>query len=243
MTAELSVWEQVERSPQMARVAFDRLDEALNMVLPGSDTHERYKDGNDVGLAAVIGRDYVGQGDYNPFLYSSLTPLRFMADNRQTHPEAWEPQEERDLAILGRAIPEGMGRFTVFALAKINTLTYNIATSSCEKKVTIEFGQIGLAGGIRLRQSLVGASGLWEVHDHMAGHVLVQEIDREENTDTTDRTADDLAEEIEAMVDAIQSFHPDIEPTDLSRSQIVDLVGASDSVIAQVHTNFLRRLK
>ncbi len=47
----------VEQYPHAAEVAFARLEEAVNMVLPGSDCHDRYLGAEAVGLAVVIAKD------------------------------------------------------------------------------------------------------------------------------------------------------------------------------------------
>src|ERR1039458_8484352 len=115
--------ELVEQHPETAGAVFNRLDGALNKVLLGISTPERYESLGEVGLALVVGRDgFLKQ--YSPFDPRTPRALSFMADNRLTHPGAWEPKPI-DEELLGSVIPEGMGRFTAFALAKINVMAAN----------------------------------------------------------------------------------------------------------------------
>jgi hypothetical protein len=162
----------VEEHPEMANEAFARVEGALNLVLPGSDTHARYQGIEEVGLAVVVGRDADPPLSFNPFDPATPTRLSFMADNRQLRPGAWEPSS-KDKMILGGAVPESMGRFTAYALAKINQIAGSERIVSYDpRKVSNETGRIGLAGAKWLDGALVGASGLWEVHDHVAPESL-----------------------------------------------------------------------
>lgn len=225
--------ERVEQRPVAAANAFARLDGALNLVLPGSDTHERYEAIAEVGLAVVIGTDDSRQ-NYSPLDPLELSRLSFMADNRQAHPEAWEPRDT-DTDILGGAIPAGMGRFTAFALAKINAVNASDDIKSHrEDIVSIEPGKIGLAGGRWIGESLIGVSGLWEVHDHIAAQMYVDEFWLEIGSDTSQRTADDFAEEIEPVLARVKSLHPNAKAADLKRHQVAELLLMTDGLVARM---------
>jgi len=227
--------ERVEQHPLAADNTFARLDRALNLVLPGSDTHERYESIEEVGLAVVIAISGLRQ-QYNPFNPTERLPLSFMADNRDTHPGAWEPKDT-DAEILGGTIQEGVGRFTAYALAKINTVSASDDDRSYrEDTVSIGPGRIGIAGGRWVGQSLVGVSGLWEVHDHITAGIYVDEFWLELDSDTSQRTADNLAEEIEPVLACIKSLHQDVEAADLSRKQIAELLLMADGVMSRFRT-------
>jgi len=236
--------ERVEYDPGAAQDAFDRVEGALNLLLPGSDTHKRYDGIEAVGLAAVLARDCVEPDAYNPLDPTTPERVSFMADNQFAHPEAWTPQEI-DEGLLGGIMPEGMGRFTVFALAKINTLTFDDTLWSFrEEGVSIAPGRVGFAGGQHLRNSFLVLSGLWEVHDHIVGKFLRNEIELEvefepdENVETTGRTAEDLADEIRPALEIVRSLHPHKEADELTRQEVGVVLTAAN---VRVEDLLLRR--
>jgi hypothetical protein len=219
----MSLVETVEGYPSQAQVAFQRINEAVNLVFPGSDSHDRYRDIGEVGLAIVVAQDWVERDSYNPFNPETLERLAFHATNQDTHGEAWTPKDT-DEGMLGGTVPEGMGRFTAFALAKINGLLDHHFVSSVRPSIAIARGKVGLAGGQRLYgRTLLGTSGLWEVHDHFVGRVFEDELEIEVYG-RPGRTVDDTAGKIEAVVGRIQKLHEGVDAASLSRSAIEELV-------------------
>lgn len=212
--------ERVECQPDVADAVFARVDGAINMVLPGSDTHKRYRKIESVGLALAVGRE-IGPGEsYSPFDPATMGRLSFFANNYDSHPEAWGPVET-DADVLGGPIPEGMGRFTAFALAKLNTLSSTFEKSSVRTDmVSIEPGKVGLAGAQRTGRAMLSVSGLWEIHDHLVGRLYADELGREHDPEAEQRTADELAGEFERAVGIIKAFHGPIEAADLSRKAL-----------------------
>src|SRR3990167_9355918 len=78
-----SLVEHVELRPSAAKVAFDRTEQALNLLLPNSDAHSsRYKSVGSVGLAVVIARDDVLPNSYNPLDPAAQGRTLFRANNR-----------------------------------------------------------------------------------------------------------------------------------------------------------------
>jgi hypothetical protein len=227
-----SLAQEVQHDPVAAKGVFTRVEAALNLILPGSRVHRRYHDIGGVGLALVIGRDSVEHGAYNPLDPTTPKKLSLMADNRQSQPEAWQPLEA-DEEWLGGVAPEGMGRFTAFALGKINALTYNTAQGShCPEGISIAPGRVGFAGGQRIASSLLAFSGLWEVHDHIAGRVYVDEMAREKDPDVLPRTSDELAADMEEIIDGIHALHAGVEAADLSRSEVSGLLVVTNVILA-----------
>lgn len=229
-----SLAEHVELRPSAAKVAYDRTEQALNLVLPDSDAYSsRYKSLGSVGLAVVIARDNVPPNSYNPLDPDTSRRTLSRASNRWSRPMAWELNGTEEEA-LGAPVPEGMGKFTAFALAKINALTTNDAGSSYRSdRINIEPGQVGYAGGIRVDETLLGVSGLWEVHDHVAARVYANEVMREVTTDTAGRTADDLAGVIVPIFDRIKMLHGSTDAIDLDRSRHGHLLVAADEITSQ----------
>lgn len=209
---------------------FTNIDAALNIVLPGSNTHKRYQGVGEVGLALVVASDF-GRLSYSPFDPTVLERLAFKGDNQETHPAAWEPKDtdERD---LGGAIPEGMGRYIAFALAKINTLTSSSKQSShSPDKVSIAPGKVGIAGAQWISRAFLGASGLWEVHDHIVTDVFADEIADTTLLHNLPRTAEDIAADLESMFARIRLLHPNTEAANLNRSEVARLLVRVDEVV------------
>ncbi len=227
------VAELVEEYPQIAEGVFGSLDGALNKVLPGIKTPERYEEIGEVGLALVVGRDSP-LSQYNPFNPRTLRMLSFMADNRLTHPGAWDPKAT-DEELLGGTIPEGMGRFTAFALAKINAMADSgrpNLTSHEVRGISIAPGKVGFAGGVYLARSLVGVSGLWEVHDHVSAGIFTNEMVRASTGEVTPtRTDDELAEIIEPLFERVTFLHEGVSADDLSRGDVKVLLEKIDKEI------------
>lgn len=214
----------VEQYPQAAEVAFARLEEAVNLVLPGSDCHDRYLGAEAVGLAVVVAKDLKIPDLYSPLDSASIGRVSFMANNRLKHPDVWTPLETDEKA-LGGVLPEGMGRFVGFGLAKINTLTYPDSGDSSfrEKDVKIGPGRVGFAGGRRIG-GLMAFSGLWEVHDYALNEIYIDEIVNGNRAVPNFRTVDELAGRVEATIGAIQLLHAGKKASELSRSEIAKLL-------------------
>ncbi|MFI5271019.1 MAG: hypothetical protein ACHQT9_03180 [Candidatus Saccharimonadales bacterium] len=223
-----------ELYPDAPQAAFDKLEQALNMVLPGSDTHERYLDVGEVGLAAVIAVDPpVEAHNYSPFDPTTPSRLAFMANNQDLRPSAWEPKST-DETVLGGPIPIGMGRFTAFAIAKVNWIAIsNDVQSYNVDRASIEPGAVGIAGGIWNAGSLEAVSGLWEVHDHMGVKLLEAETYKEVEGNDPERTADDIAADVEAIIHKIKSFHEGVSAADLSREDVFNVLRMLDGYMAR----------
>lgn len=229
--ARIELAELVEQHPGTAGDVFTRLDEALNAVLPGSDTHERYEGIQEVGLAVVVARDALRQS-YSPLDPETPAKLSFMGDNRQEHLAAWE-LKDTDEAVIGGAIPAGIGRFTAYALAKINAMTgesNNDIASYSARQASIAPGKVGIAGGRWIMNSLVGVSGLWEVHDHLVAGIFADEMDKAAVTGTPLRTADELAADIEPLLASVKSLHSGTSAADLSRDEVARLLRAMNGM-------------
>jgi hypothetical protein len=227
-----NIAELTEAYPQIAEDVFNRLDGALNKVLPGIKTPERYEEIGEVGLALVVGRDGF-LSSYNPLHPRTPNVLSFMADNRLTHPDAWQPKET-DEEIIGGVIPEGMGRFTAFALAKINAMaeSENPTLSSHAVGISNQPGKVSYAGGIYIAHSLVGVSGLWEVHDHVTSGIFTDEMVKQSAGDFPfTRTADELAADIEPIFAKVTSLHEGVAADDLNRQQVGLLLDRIDEEI------------
>ncbi|HLC91899.1 MAG TPA: hypothetical protein VJC09_02505 [Candidatus Saccharimonadales bacterium] len=150
-----------------------------------------------------------------------------------SRPETWQLNGTEE-EMLGAAVPDGMGKYTAFALSKINALTTNDASSSYRlDKINIEPGQVGFAGGIRVDEALLGVSGLWEVHDHVVSRVYANEVIREVTTDTAGWTANDLAGVIVPIFDRIKLLHGSTDAIDLDRSGHGHLLVAADEITTQ----------
>lgn len=221
-----------ERDPALAQATFEHVEEALNRVLPSSNVHERYRNGEPVGLALVIAPDVYEPDVYNPLDPTTPDRVTFMTDNRNAaNAKAWESQPT-DAEVLQGDIPEGMGRFTAFALAKINALGASTARSSFRADtISVAPGQVGYAGGRRIGRSLQAASGLWEVHDDVTNQLYAHELVLASEPATAPRTTDNIAETMEELFTRIHSLHDGAEAKDLSRRQVADLLIEADRLV------------
>lgn len=217
--SRISLAQRVEQHPAAAETAFTRLDDALNLVLPGSDTHARYRVAEQIGLALVVSK--VGLANsLNPLFKSTPEKLAFMGSNRWLRPGPWESQET-DSELLGREVPEELGRFAAFALAKVNGMTISKRDSSYyPRSIRIAPGTVGFAGGRRIEQSLAATSGLWEVHDHIMTQIYADEVALELKPDTSQRNADDLAAEVEPVLEQVQKIHLPVRAEDIAHADI-----------------------
>ena len=196
----------VERKPDLARDAFYNLEGALNLLLPGSSLHERYRDVAEIALAGVIARD-AHLPIYSPLDPDTPSRVSCLITNRGLHPSAWEPKDT-DAETLGGPVPPELGRFAAFVLAKINWLTQTMEPNSFDpKRISIEPGMVGIAGGLHIASSLAGTSGLWEVHDHVATHIWVREILSANRNGSSANNADQLAGYIEPIFERVRLAH------------------------------------
>lgn len=221
----------IRRHPEAANRAFDRLDGALNLVLPGSDTHERYADVEEVGLALAIGAGRVPMDAYNPLKPTTLRRLAFFRTNRDLHPRAWEPKSSDD-ELLGGEVPDALGRFGAFALAKINNLTFTgLDWSYDPSRLAIAPGRIGIAGGRWFGDDMLGMSGAWELHDHVLNPVYLDEFKHEVEQQSPARTADMLAGEIADILEMIRRLHLPFRAHEIDRSKMDILLGDALTVV------------
>lgn len=222
---------EVQANSGAAEATFWAVEGAFNRVLPGSHSHPRYSRIDEVGLALVIGADGVEPDSYNPLDPSTLGRLAFAIDNQAEHPKAWVPLEA-DPEILGGPMPATLGRFSVFALAKANTLTINTAASSSFRVegVSVGPGQVGFAGGNRFEHSLLAMSGLWEIHDHVAGKIYATELARLTNTEAEQKSAEELSEVVDdiiAQITAVYGYGAD----KLLRTDLEELLTETDIIL------------
>lgn len=230
----INLADRVEQNPAAALAAFSRLDDAVNLVLPGQDTyHTRYAGVGEVGLATVVARDLSRPDSYNPFDPTTPDRLSFIADNYGAHPGAWAP-EELDEKMLGGPVPEWLkGRFVAFGLAKLNLLSGTVGCglfSHCVDTSNVQPGEFGNAGGQRLGDAFLGVSGLWQIHDHVAGLVFNDQIARAGAIDTKPSTVDTLSGDMESILGDIKLLHRGTKAEELSRKQVADLLLEADTI-------------
>lgn len=221
----------VERNPSVAFRLFWNLEGALNKLLPGSELHERYRDVGDVALAVAVGHD--AHSNFDPFDPATSSRVSFINNNRSHRPEAWLPKDT-DAEILGGEVPEDMGRFTAFALAKMNhLLTTNDVISFDPDRIAIEPGKVGIAGGIWVPDSLLGVSGLWEVHDHVVARVIAEEM--KDPPDTLLQNSDKLAEKVEPVFWQVNKAHKGVPAAEVNRHDYMNLLLVADGMIARLN--------
>ncbi len=175
----------VRQDPSIAQVSWNEVHTAVQETLPGSDFHDRYREFAHVGVAGASVGDHMTAGSMNP-LESAIQDGRdpetlienmpFFASNKHLYPDVWatQPQDER---LLGGPVPELLGRYGAFALAKINALTGTIGKSSFNHvRLNLGPGRSGFAGGIRDYHALLSISGLWEVHDHVVAGLFADDV-------------------------------------------------------------------
>lgn len=224
----------VEQNPTAAMNAFVRIERAANLVLPGSMVHKRYRDMGEVGLALVVARDGVEPGSYNPLDPTTPERVSLMADNRHEHPGAWAPAKT-DEELLGGVAPEGLGRFSAFALGKLNTLTTNTDTSSHRVEgIKVGPGRVGFAGGQRILKAMLAKSGLWEVHDHAVGTVYAHEMVHNSDACASDQEIDLMAERLDQIFTSIHMEHASKEAADLTREQVRGLLSVTDALLSRL---------
>ncbi len=123
---------------------FYKMEEALQVLLPGSEYAQRYANTGSVGLALVVG-SHKDLKDTTLLDYNGEPPI---LNNRQEHPETWDDEGVDYQALLGHDKPLNLGRYDSFALAKAVRLAQNPNLhSSFGLEVNQGKGQVGFAGG------------------------------------------------------------------------------------------------
>lgn len=227
-----SLVENVEMRAWAADDAFAGIEAALNQVLPESAYHLRYRSIGEVGLATIVARDFHVPGLYDPFVAETPDALSFMATNRDSRPEAWKPMEV-DERMLGGPVPEWLGRFGAFALAKVNLLSNSAPWKTSSHRINtddLKPGEFGNAGGQRFSETLLAVSGLWEVHDHVVGSVFKHQA---ETGSAGQSSSDTLAELFEATFEEIQQVQQGVPAEKLDRRQVSDLLKKADGIVAR----------
>lgn len=217
----------LEVNSEAGTAVYDCIEVAVNRVLPKSETHDRYRSIGSVGLAILVARDSRSLC-LDPFKLESLTEgLSFIRSNR-FHPQriqAWEPGD-KDEEMLGGKMPWWLGRFEGFGIAKQNLLKRLGAAASShvvDESVVLR-GEFGNAGGQRIDGSLIGVSGLWEVHDHAVGRVFyhyVKQLTGQQSSPLV--SPDEMANQLESVFGDIRKLH-ETPAAYLSREQVHELL-------------------
>jgi hypothetical protein len=204
---------------------------ALQTVLAAGkrvDLHPRY-DGSRVGLAvARASVSTVQEKGLSPLDGDSLDRLDSHVFNSDTQPDAWRiPNPQQYYELLGGVPDVRVGRFSAFALAKLNEILATGKTSShSASKIETGPGRVGLAGGVRTEGQLTSVSGLWEVHDHAVARVI-------EQTDGTTFEDNAAEEALRAVFHQIKGLHRQSGPADeLSRNFIGIMLEEVDEIVS-----------
>lgn len=199
--------------------AFETVNTALNMVLPGADYHSRYQQAENVGLAVAVANGTT-ESMFDVFDPEVASGLGFLASNLAQYPAAWGALAI-DRELLGADAPEDLGRFSAFAIAKINTMVDDGSSWSMRQRLALEIGRrVGFAGGARMGDRLVATSGLWEVHDHLATGVF----DRLSRIPEAKISPDQLADKFQTIFGTVKSLHEDAKATEIPRPRLSRLV-------------------
>lgn len=210
----------------MAHAAFERIEGALNLVLPGSSVHARYEGAEEVGLAVVVGE--TAHPSYNPLDTDRREPS-FSANNQAERRAAWDAMSIAPEFLEGQTTD--LGRFAFFALAKTENLRLTGGLSSYDpERLAITPGRVGFAGSRRLMDSFVGISGLWEVHDHLVSGAYAVELAEAGTGARGPRTIDTFAEYFEEEFARIQALHDGVAAADLSHADIGTLLPLVDNL-------------
>lgn len=233
----------VRQDPSIAQVSWNEVQAAVQETLPGSDFHDRYRELAHVGLAGAIVGDQMTAGSMNP-LESAIQDGRdpktlienmpFFASNKHLYPEVWatQPQDER---LLGGPVPEFLGRYGAFALAKINALTGTIGKSSFNHvRLNLGPGRSGFAGGIRDYHALLSISGLWEVHDHVVAGLFADDVAARTGKGPEDWAVEDKAEELSRVFTILKRQFPRHNQLPLTkRLPLITVLSAADKIRAE----------
>lgn len=196
----------------------NRIDEALQAVLPGSDYHERYSNAGSVGLALVEG-EHPAFLSLEPFLAGNHPPI---FSNKDGHPEAWSEEGVDYEGLIGQPKPEDLDRFEVFALAKAIHIARNPGLDqSFELEIPQGKDEVGFAGAIKVSGLTRAISGLWEVHDDF----LIRYITRNQEGLQSGRMAKpQIVREIRSSLDNIARLHEGIPAANLTRPEVQRLL-------------------
>lgn len=195
---------------------FYKIEETLQILLPGSGYAQRYTNTGSVGLALVAGspRDLRSTSLLD---WSGQPPI---LNNLQEHPETWNDEGVDYQALLGHGKPLNLGRYDAFALAKAVRLAQNPhMQSSFGLEVNQGKGQVGLAGGINTGRSIVAISGLWELHDDAATRYYIRNF-----IGLPKMGEDQITEELGIVLSNLASRHSGIAVEDLTRRELQVLV-------------------
>lgn len=214
--------------PEAINALFFNLETAVNQVFPGSNTHPRYKDADEVGLAIALADHNIPVYDLNLLDPATIGRLSFLGTNRETRPTAWTPKSS-DAHTLGFEcdVPmlESHGRFAAFAIAKITALAAypGFRWSHWEDVEQIGPGVLGIAGGRRNRRSLAGLSGLWEVHDHLANGLFVKGLE-DIDFGIEPRKPEKLEDLLKHGIDKVSAIHEGVPAEQLTRREVAHIL-------------------
>lgn len=207
------------------------IEDTLQNILKGTKAgnfHPRYN-GSPVGLAVVrASLSAVKDEGLSPLDPGSLGRLDRHFFNSDTQPGAWSvPDLKQYYQLLGGMPDASVGRFSAFALAKLNEILSTGKTSSqSDSKIETGPGRVGLAGGVRTGDQLTSVSGLWEVHDHAIARVV-------EQTEAVPLEVGTTEEVLRAIFNQIKGLHRQSGPADeLSRSYIGLMLEEVDEIVA-----------
>ena len=220
----------LESNPDLLQEAFNRIELAVQQVLPGrGDLHPRYAGVNGVGLAIVAGPIDVDPNFYNP-LIGDIGMRIMSADNLLDQPLAWARQEI-DPKILGGEIPIGKGRFTVYAAAKANHVNTRRVKDSFSTDLTLEPGMVGFSGAIRLGEGVISTSGLWEAHDKVVSWTAVREMGIGKAYELPPRSTDEIATDLEDVVKKISNRVGDRNPAEIPREELKEMIDRTGNLM------------
>jgi len=189
--------------------------------------HPRYN-GPSVGLAVVRASfSFVEHEGLSPLDSDSLDRLDSHLLNVDSKPGAWRiPDLAQYHKWLGGVPGERVGRFSAFALAKLNEILATGRTSShSNEKVETGPGRVGLAGGVRTGDQLTAVSGLWEIHDHAIARLVEKSEDIVLGGDSTE-------EALRAVFNQIKGLHRQSGSADeLSRSYLGAILKEVDEIV------------
>ncbi len=200
--------------------AFGTVEGVVQDVLPNSNFHDRYSQTGEVAMAFVFASDTDQVDNYSPFNTNASDNVSHLVDNSSEHPDVWtytDKDKELFESLVGGQLPENMGRFVAYALAKINTLAADTKiASSFRLELKQGHGKVGFAGGQRIDGKLLAVSGLWEVHDHIVCRVIHDLISSKDSNANTSNITDTFANKFAEVA----RMHEGQKASDISRDQI-----------------------
>ncbi len=194
-----------------------------------SNFHPRYNC-SPVGIAMIKANvESAKDQGLSPLDIGSLSRLDRHYSNQDAHPLPWEIADvEQYHEALGGAPAYGIGRFSAFALAKLNEILETYSTTSHSEKGPFSGpGRFANAGGIRTEGELTAVSGLWEVHDHALARVIEQTKDV-----AIQRRLVELS--VRAIFNQIKGLHRQSGGADeLSRNYVGLMLEEVDQIVAE----------